>query len=230
MSWMPSVRPVLSHMARMQSLWCARQKTLRQSSRQASARGLAYLLSWGNKPWERLAQRLKDEKVESVYVDRLEGKLGRKVTVEDQINELEQEILQETAGALRRSEDKVRFCEGQCTLITRMQRCCQQLFLPTFPFVRATRPCRGEILGHDACLMRCAGQLHSATVAVQGPGYQQGKKRRDQAAAHRRLQQTAARRDCRKTRFDHPPRGMWNAHQELGSHPSPVPSATPLSR
>merc|ERR1719163_2287267 len=76
---MPSVRTVLSHMARMQSLWCARQRTLRHSSRQASARGLAYLLSWGNKPWERLAQRLKDEKVESVYVDRLEGKLGRKV-------------------------------------------------------------------------------------------------------------------------------------------------------
>merc|ERR1719163_481607 len=106
---MPSVRTVLSHMARMQSLWCARQRTLRHSSRQASARGLAYLLSWGNKPWERLAQRLKDEKVESVYVDRLEGKLGRKVTVEDQINELEQEILQETAGALRRSEDKVNY-------------------------------------------------------------------------------------------------------------------------
>ena len=131
---MPSLRPVLSHMARMQSLWCARQKTLRHSSRQASARGLAYLLSWGNKPWERLAQRLKDEKVESVYVDRLEGKLGRKVTVEDQINELEQEILQETAGALRRSEDKVRFCEDQCMLTTRMQRdVTNNIFCRPFP-------------------------------------------------------------------------------------------------
>jgi hypothetical protein len=55
-----------------------------------------YLLSWGNKPWERLANRLKAENVESVYLERLERGIGRKVTMEDQIQELEQEILQET--------------------------------------------------------------------------------------------------------------------------------------
>lgn len=73
------------------------------------ARAMAYLLSWGNKPWERLAKRLQDEKVESVYVDRLERKIGKKVTLEDQLHEIEQEILQETASALRKSEDKVNF-------------------------------------------------------------------------------------------------------------------------
>ena len=94
-----------------------------------------YLLSWGNKPWERLANRLKAENVESVYLERLERGIGRKVTMEDQIQELEQEILQETgphtvtcvlillhlclstdtyvclyaASALRRSEDKINY-------------------------------------------------------------------------------------------------------------------------
>jgi hypothetical protein len=39
-------------------------------------RNLAYLLSFGNKPWESLARKLKDEGYHSQYLDRLTRKVA----------------------------------------------------------------------------------------------------------------------------------------------------------
>jgi len=66
----------------------------------------SYLLGWGNKPWERLAKQLKDEGYESKYLNRLQKKVS---SLEAEIDELEKEILQETACALRKTEDKVNY-------------------------------------------------------------------------------------------------------------------------
>ena len=95
--------------------------------------------SFGNKPWESLARKLKEDgyptvatgacaafdarlerhtlapgrayvrrfgpgRFESEYLDRLQSKVS---TLDEQIDELEKEIMYETACALKRSEDKV---------------------------------------------------------------------------------------------------------------------------
>ncbi|EKX37078.1 hypothetical protein GUITHDRAFT_116802 [Guillardia theta CCMP2712] len=98
---------VLRHRRALMKSWVAPKEGMEGAG---ARRMLSYLLSFGNNPWERLARGLKDEGFESEYLDRLENKLGGKAkTLDSSIDELQQEIIQETAHSLKRTEEKVNY-------------------------------------------------------------------------------------------------------------------------
>mmetsp|Transcript_19533 Transcript_19533/g.54424 ORF Transcript_19533/g.54424 Transcript_19533/m.54424 type:complete len:84 (-) Transcript_19533:96-347(-) len=54
-------------------------------------RGMTYLLSFGDKPWEALARKLKDQGISSPLLDRLTTK---QATLEAHMNMLQREFMQ----------------------------------------------------------------------------------------------------------------------------------------
>lgn len=64
-------------------------------------------------PWEKLARELQAQGIDSTYMARVQAR----VTPEQQLATVEVEILQEIAGALGRSEDRVNLALAECELL-----------------------------------------------------------------------------------------------------------------
>lgn len=70
--------------------------------------------SYSERQARRLAEQMKDENVESEYMDRIRGQVQ---TADSLIAGLEHELMGEIAAALKSSEDKVNWALLQCDLI-----------------------------------------------------------------------------------------------------------------
>jgi hypothetical protein len=64
-------------------------------------------------PWKKLAAELQEQGIESKYISRIQAR----VTPEQRLENVEAEILQEIAGALGRSEDRVNLALAECELL-----------------------------------------------------------------------------------------------------------------
>ncbi|HEY6879392.1 MAG TPA: hypothetical protein VI299_15300 [Polyangiales bacterium] len=64
-------------------------------------------------PWKKLASELQEQGVESRYLARITAR----VTPEERLENLQAEIMQEIAGALGRSEDRVNLALAECELL-----------------------------------------------------------------------------------------------------------------
>jgi predicted DNA binding CopG/RHH family protein len=64
-------------------------------------------------PWKKLAVELQEQGIESKYIARIQAR----VTPEQRLENVEAEILQEIAGALGRSEDRVNLALAECELL-----------------------------------------------------------------------------------------------------------------
>ncbi len=64
-------------------------------------------------PWKKLAHELQEQGIESKYMARIQAR----VTPEQRLENVEAEILQEIAGALGRSEDRVNLALAECELL-----------------------------------------------------------------------------------------------------------------
>jgi hypothetical protein len=63
--------------------------------------------------WKKLAAELQEQGIESKYMSRIQAR----VTPEQRLENVEAEILQEIAGALGRSEDRVNLALAECELL-----------------------------------------------------------------------------------------------------------------
>ncbi|MET0285036.1 MAG: hypothetical protein ABW352_11215 [Polyangiales bacterium] len=64
-------------------------------------------------PWKKLAAELQEQGIESKYMARVQAR----VTPEQRLENVEAEILQEIAGALGRSEDRVNMALAECEVL-----------------------------------------------------------------------------------------------------------------
>lgn len=64
-------------------------------------------------PWKKLAAELQEQGIESKYMARIQAR----VTPAERLANVEAEILQEIAGALGRSEDRVNLALAECELL-----------------------------------------------------------------------------------------------------------------
>ena len=103
---------------------------------------------------KRLAMQLKDENVESEYLDRLRGEPI--VTANSLIEGLELELKGEIAMALKRSEDKVLWALLKCDLIRKTTKKIQQDDIDAYIYWRqeAETARRNLIIHRQACGFR----------------------------------------------------------------------------